>query len=352
MANSAALRFVVIGVGHIGKRHATLILANPACQLVALIDSRIGFSTGREFTGVPQFASLDDFILAAIPADVLCVCTPNYLHYPHTLKGLALGMHVVCEKPMALKAAHSLHMIAAAEAAGKHIFCVMQNRYSPPAMWLQSILAQNLLGEVYHVQVNCFWNRDARYYTPLSWRGKANQDGGTLFTQFSHFIDMLYWLFGDFKNIRGQFRDFNHQVLTDFEDSGFLQFELERGGFCTFNYSTSVAAENLESSMTIIGEKGSVKIDGQYMNQVSQCQIQDYQMPALPVSEPANNYGPFSGSAANHKYIIDNVVQTLHYNGVASTNAYDGFKVVELIERIYALKEPMKETELITASNR
>ncbi|RIJ41978.1 Gfo/Idh/MocA family protein [Pontibacter oryzae] len=343
MADLGLVRFVVIGVGHIGKRHAVLIMANPACQLVALIDNREGFSLSSEFTDVPKFASLDEFILSEIPAEVLCVCTPNYLHYTHTLRGLALGLHVVCEKPMALAATHSQHMIATAKAAGKHIFCVMQNRYSPPAVWLRSVLEQELLGEVYHVQVNCFWNRDARYYTPLSWRGNAQQDGGTLFTQFSHFIDMLYWLFGDFRDIRGQFRNFNHQGLTDFEDSGFLQFELERGGLCTFNYSTSVPGQNLESSMTIISERGSIKIDGQYMNQVSQCQIQDYQMPDLPASEPANNYGPYSGSAANHKYVIENVVHTLKHGGAVSTNASDGFKVVELIERIYALKETVQQ---------
>ncbi|MDX5437525.1 MAG: Gfo/Idh/MocA family oxidoreductase [Pontibacter sp.] len=337
--NELAVRFAVIGVGHIGRRHAHLILDNPDAELVALIDNREGFLTEQDFGGIPRFESLEDFKLSEMQADVLCVCTPNYLHHPHTLQALAAGLHVVCEKPMALEAAHCHEMIAAANATDRHIFCVMQNRYSPPAVWLKQVVESGVLGELYHVQVNCFWNRDDRYYLPGGWRGTDAQDGGTLFTQFSHFVDMLYWLFGEMSNMKGQFRNNNHAGLTEFEDSGYLQFEFEQGGFCTFNYTTSVHSQNLESSITIIAENGSIKVGGQYMNSVEYCDIRNYTLPALQPCQPANNYGHYTGSAANHQYVFENVISTLRNESTATTNAHDGLKVVEMIERMYALKK-------------
>jgi UDP-N-acetyl-2-amino-2-deoxyglucuronate dehydrogenase len=149
----------------------------------------------------------------------------------------------------------------------------MQNRYSPPSQWIKSVVDQRLLGDIHLVQVNCYWNRDERYYKAGSWKGSNALDGGTLFTQFSHFIDILYWLFGDITDIQGKFADFNHNDLTEFEDSGLVTFRFLDGGMGCLNYSTAVWDKNLESSMTIIGSNGSVKIGGQYMDQVEYCHI-------------------------------------------------------------------------------
>ena len=137
----------------------------------------------------------------------------------------------------------------------------MQNRYSPPSVWIKDLIDRKVLGDIYMVQLNCYWNRDERYYKAGGWKGTKDLDGGTLFTQFSHFIDIMYWLFGDIQNIQGKFADFNHKDYTDFEDSGFVSFDFVNGGIGSLNYSTSVANQNLESSMTIIGEKG-IKLSG------------------------------------------------------------------------------------------
>ena len=221
----------------------------------------------------------------------------------------------------------------------RNVFCVMQNRYSPPSVWLKSVMEQNLLGHLFHVQINCYWNRDDRYYTRQNWHGDCHLDGGTLFTQFSHFIDIMYWLFGDIKNISGQFKDFNHQTLTDFEDTGIVNFEFINEGIGTINYSTSIYHENLESSMTIIGEKGTIKVAGQYMNEVVYCNIKDYKMPELEASAPPNDYGSYKGSAQNHHLVIQNVAETLSSHSPISTNALEGMKVVDIIERIYAIRD-------------
>ena len=215
----------------------------------------------------------------------------------------------------------------------------MQNRYSPPSVWIKDLIDRKVLGDIYMVQLNCYWNRDERYYKAGGWKGTKDLDGGTLFTQFSHFIDIMYWLFGDIHNIQGKFADFNHKDYTDFEDSGFVSFDFVNGGMGSLNYSTSVANQNLESSMTIIGQNGSVKIGGQYMNEVEVCNITGYQMPELAPTNPGNDYGPYKGSAANHNYVISNVIDTLNGRTAPTTNALEGMKVVDIIERIYEVRD-------------
>jgi predicted dehydrogenase len=215
----------------------------------------------------------------------------------------------------------------------------MQNRYSPPSVWLKNVIEEKRLGKLFHVQINCYWNRDKRYYTRQNWHGDSQLDGGTLFTQFSHFIDIMYWLFGDIKKIHGLFMDFTHQQLTDFEDTGIVNFSFANEGIGTLNYSTAIYNENLESSMTIVGEKGTVKVAGQYMNEVVYCNISEYKMPELEASAPPNDYGLYKGSAQNHHFVIQNVVDTLTGHAPISTNALEGLKVVDIIERIYAERD-------------
>jgi len=197
----------------------------------------------------------------------------------------------------------------------------------------------DVLGDIYMVKLDCYWNRDDRYYKKGNWHGTADLDGGTLYTQFSHFIDIMYWLFGDITNIRGNFNDFNHQNLTAFEDSGVVTFDFINGGMGCLNYSTSVWDTNLESSITIIGSKGTVKVAGQYMNDVVYCHVKDYEMPELAPSNPPNDYGAYKGSAQNHHYVIQNVVEKLTGKTPITTNLLEGLKVVDIIERIYQVRD-------------
>lgn len=335
---SKKIKFAVVGCGHIGKRHAEMISRNDEAELVALCDIKPKEELEIEKYGVPFYDSLDHLLESNIEADVITIATPNGMHSSQSLKALNSGYHIVCEKPMGLSKADCEEVIFRALKNSRQVFCVMQNRYSPPSVWLKKIIENKLLGNIFMVQVNCYWNRDDRYYKKGGWKGLEDLDGGTLFTQFSHFIDIMYWLFGDITNIQAKFKDFKHQHSTDFEDSGFISFDFLNGGMGSINYSTAVWDKNLESSMTIIGEKGSVKVGGQYMNEVEICNIEGYEMPKLPPSNPANDYGPYKGSAANHNYIIENVVNTLNGKTTITTNAMEGLKVVEIIEEIYAIR--------------
>ncbi|MBL8010475.1 MAG: Gfo/Idh/MocA family oxidoreductase [Flavobacteriales bacterium] len=333
------VRFAVIGCGHIGKRHAEMIQRDGEAELVALCDVRPRAELGLDGHDVPFFTDPEAMLRDVPGIDVVNVCSPNGLHARHSLLALEHRKHVVCEKPMGLSKADCEAVIYKALQMHRHVFGVMQNRYSPPSQWIKGVVDRGLLGDIYLVQVNCYWNRDARYYKPGGWKGTAELDGGTLFTQFSHFIDILYWLFGDITDIQGRFADFNHDGLTEFEDSGLVNFRFLNGGMGCLNYSTSVWDRNLESSMTIIGSTGSVKIGGQYMDQVEVCHIKDYTMPELAPTNPANDYGAYKGSAQNHHYIIRNVVETIKGSNTMTTNALEGLKVVEIIERIYEKRD-------------
>ncbi len=333
------IKFAVIGCGHIGKRHAEMIVRNEEAELAALIDVKPKDTLGIESYAQAQFfGSIEEFLASDIAKEVAVVniASPNGFHSDQALLCLDKDKHVVIEKPMALDKNNAEKVIFKALQKHKQVFCVMQNRYSPPSEWMKEMMVSGKLGKIFMVQLNCYWNRDDRYYKADSWHGSAALDGGTLFTQFSHFIDIMYWLFGDISNVQAQMRNFNHAGLTQLkEDSGMVQFDLENGGIGCINFSTSVWNQNLESSLTVIAEHGSIKIGGQYMDKVEVCNVKDYEMPELAPTNPGNDYGAYKGSAANHHYVIDNVVDVIKGRSPIAVNALEGLKVVEMIERMY-----------------
>ncbi|PCJ28388.1 MAG: oxidoreductase [Flavobacteriales bacterium] len=339
MTDNKKIKFAIIGCGHIGKCHAEMIYRNEEAELVALCDVRPKSELNIEKYDVTFFQSIEKLLDEDLDIDVINICTPNGLHADQASLVLDKRIHVVIEKPIGLSRAKCEKVINKATTNNKHVFAVMQNRYSPPSVWIKDLIENKILGKIFMVQLSCYWNRDDRYYKKGDWKGTQELDGGTLYTQFSHFIDIMYWLFGDIENIQGKFKDFTHESLTDFEDSGIISFDFVDGGMGNLNYSTAVATQNLESSITIIGEKGSVKIGGQYMNEVEICNIDGYNIPKLAEANPSNDYGNYKGSAANHHYIIENVIDTLKGRTNATTNAEEGLKVVDIIERIYLLRD-------------
>ena len=331
------IRFAVIGFGHIGKRHAEMIRRNANAELAAVVDTNPSLKeTAEKDFGTKFFTSIEELFASDLKLDVVNICTPNGHHAKQSILALENMCHVVCEKPMGLTKAECEQVIFQALKVSRQVFCVMQNRYSPPSAWLKSLVNEKRFGKIFMVQVNCYWNRDDRYYNKGGWKGLYALDGGPLFTQFSHFIDIMYWLFGDIQDINARFENFNHASSTEFaDDSGIVNFHFVNGGIGCINYTTSVWDKNLESSITIIGENGSVKVGGQYMDKVEVCNIKDYTMPELAPVNPPNDYGAYKGSAANHHYVIDNVVDTLQGKSTITTNALEGLKVVDIIERIY-----------------
>lgn len=333
------INFSVIGFGRIGKRHAKIISEYEPTKLVSVIDNDPDqFSTIKELgLDASKYFSIEEFISEdKNQSQIVTIATPNAFHATYSIQLLEAGYHVVIEKPMGLSEEECQRVIKAESSTGKKVFVVKQNRYSPPSVWMKEMIEKKIIGDTLIVQVNCYWNRDDRYYkTNNKWKGSKELDGGALYTQFSHFIDIMYWVFGDIKNPKAIVKNFTHPDLKDFDDSGFAQFEFENGGIGSVNYSTSCWDKNMESSITVVGTKGCFKVGGQYMNEIEYCHVEDYQKPKLPKTNPPNDYGPYKGSAANHHYVFENIVEVFEKGVSATATSFDGMKVVSIIERIY-----------------
>jgi len=335
------INIAVCGCGHIGQRHIEMIHRHDGLNLSAIIDTKTKAEIANKYNCI-YYDDLYNFIKSEKKlkqyTDVIAIATPNGLHYEQVLMCLRNGYHVIIEKPICFKKQQAEHIIQESIKHQRKIFCVMQNRYSPPSVWFKQLIESRALGEIYLVQLNCMWNRDRRYYHNETWHGDKLLDGGTLYTQFSHFIDLMYWYFGDIENIKGSMRNFNHKKMTDFEDTGSFIFDFVGGGMGVFTFTTSVYETNLQSDITVIAENGTVKIGGQYMNEVEYCNIKNYNMPELQSTNEANDYGPYKGSAANHCYVYDNVYDVLTNNKLITCNMFEGMKVVEIIEKLYKIK--------------
>lgn len=335
-----SFQFAIIGCGNIGKRHAEQI--QRVGKLVAVCD--IVKSKAEELGkthNADVFSSIEELLADNKKIDVAVICTPNGLHAQHSIISLWAGCHVLCEKPMAIKSSDCRMMIGAAEKAGKLLFVVKQNRFNPPVAAVKKLLDEKKLGNIYSIQLNCFWNRDAKYYEN-SWKGTNELDGGTLFTQFSHFIDLLYWMFGDVKQAKAFKKNFAHKNSIDFEDTGVVILEFDSGIVGTINYTVNSFQKNMEGSLTIFGEKGTVKIGGQYLNEMEYQQIQDHVISNLPIGNKANEYGFYQGSMSNHDKVYLNLVDVINNNASMAASSTDGLKTVEIIEKIYAVAENLQ----------
>ena len=326
------IKFAIIGCGRIAARHAEQ--ANAYGQLVAVCD--IVKEKADALASIYQaqaFYSIETFLNQNLELDVVVVCTPNGLHATHSIVALQAGYHVLVEKPMAISVSDCEAMMNAASKAGKNLFTVKQNRFNPPVQALKNAMDQDLVGTLFNFQLSCFWNRPADYYQD-SWHGTA-LDGGVLFTQFSHFIDLIYWLFGEAKTVTAITQNFIHQGLMSGEDSGVVLLELASGALGTINYTVNSLEKNVEGSLTIIADKLTLKIGGEYLNTIVYQKGTEIQIANTEIAQLPNEYGSYQGSMSNHHKVYESLVQTLQQNTPYYATAYEAMKTVELIERIY-----------------
>lgn len=329
------LKFAIVGCGRIAERHAEQINRLGVLKAVCDKDESKAISLGGKY-GSHVYVNYDELLLNEKELDVISVCTPNGLHAEHSRKALRNGFHVLCEKPMAINVFDCGEMIKEAEKANKRLFIVKQNRYNPPVEAIKKALDENRLGKILSIQLSCFWNRNLNYYSQSDWKGTKKLDGGTLYTQFSHFIDLLYWLFGDIKNVEAITKNFIHNESIEFEDTGVIILEFFSGAIGTINYTVNSYEKNMEGSLTIFGEEGTVKIGGQYLNELEYQNIKDFKISDLPPGNPPNNYGQYLGSMSNHHKVYENVADVLLNGGIIGTNGFEGLKTVEIIDKIYA----------------
>ncbi|MBK8832828.1 MAG: Gfo/Idh/MocA family oxidoreductase [Saprospiraceae bacterium] len=329
--------FGLIGYGKIGERHVEHIIAHPEAQLHSIFDikaDRLNLFRNK-YKGIQTYDSLKG-ILNDPAIDIITICTPNSTHADIAIAAMKAGKHVLVEKPMAISKVDCEGMIHIALKTGKSLFVVKQNRFNPPVQAVKKLVDEKKLGKILSVSVNCYWNRNEWYYKSSDWKGKKAFDGGTLFTQFSHFIDVIYYLLGDMQILHAQMANVSHKGMIEFEDTGIVSFLLKDSHAPgVLHYTTSAFQKNMEGSITIFAENATIKIGGKYLNTIDYQSTNGFDITDLPAGAASNNYGDYEGSMSNHDKVIDNVIQSLNGKVEIMTNAYDGLKTVEIIENIY-----------------
>lgn len=327
------IKFAIIGCGRIAQRHAEHISNFGELTAVCDIEFEKAEKLSSEYNA-KAYKNIAELLTNETEVDVVSICSPNGFHAEHTIKALNSGFHVLCEKPMAISVHDCGQMIQTAEKNNKRLFVIKQNRFNPPVAAVKNAIDAGIFGKIYSIQLNCFWNRNEDYYLN-SWKGTMNIDGGTLYTQFSHFIDLLYWIIGDVKKVNAFMSNYHHQGIIEFEDTGVISLEFYNGAIGTINYTVNSYGSNMEGSLAIFGEKGTVKIGGQYLNELEYQNIQNFKFENLPEGNKANNYGQYQGSMSNHDEVYKNVIDVLQNGGAISTNSFEGLKTVEIIDKIY-----------------
>jgi UDP-N-acetyl-2-amino-2-deoxyglucuronate dehydrogenase len=327
------IKFGIVGCGRIAQRHSEHITSKGELIAVCDIDESKAKAMAEKYNA-KYYTSLSE-MLECENFDVVSICSPNGLHAEHSIKVLNAGFHVLCEKPLAIRVIDCGEMINASEKANKRLFVIKQNRFNPPVSAVKLAIDGGYLGKIYSVQLSCFWNRNNDYYDN-SWKGTKDLDGGKLYTQFSHFIDLLYWLIGDVRNVKAFTGNYAHEGIIEFEDTGVVALEFHNGAIGTINYTVNSFEKNMEGSLTIFAEKGTLKIGGQYLNELEYQNIKDYRIENLPEGNKPNNYGNYFGSMSNHDKVYDNLIDVLQNGATISTNAFEGLKTVEIIDKIYS----------------
>ncbi|MGE5521862.1 MAG: Gfo/Idh/MocA family protein [Candidatus Dadabacteria bacterium] len=323
-------RFAIIGCGRISARHAENI--NRIGKLLAVCD--IIPAKADELANkykAKSYYSIDDLLKNEPGVDVISICTPNGLHAEHSIKSLRAGKRVLCEKPLCISVNSALEVLQVEKETGKKLFVVKSTRYNPLLQKLKTLLTRKQLGKIYSFHLSCIWNRPTEYFT--DWKGKIASDGGTLYTQFSHYIDALIWLLGDIEEVKGFKSNFAHPTI-EFEDSGAVALKMSSGSIGSFHWSVNAFKKNHEIALTIIAEKGTIRLGGEYLNEVQYVSAETD--PGLISSEvKANDYQFYKGSMSNHKEVYDHLLKVLDHDDLSFTDAYDGLKTVETIESIY-----------------
>jgi len=329
------IRFAVVGCGSIGKRHMAVISEEPRAELAAFcdIDEAVCLALEEKYPGIPWFTDYTTMLHEA-DCNVVNICTPHGLHAPMAIAAAEAKKQILVEKPMALTAVDCQNMIETAKANNVLLMVVKQNRFNIPIALTKMALDSGMMGRIFMVQANVLWNRHEGYYRDSSWRGRKSLEGGALHTQTSHFIDLMIWWFGDLIDATAVISTKNHAIETEDCGSAILKFESKVMG--TLNWTTCVYNKNYEGSITIIGEHGTIKIGGQYLNKIDFWDIRSFPLPEdIQFNDKPNAYSKYQGTSSNHDKVIGSVVAELLNERHNVVEGDEGIKTIEAIEKIY-----------------
>lgn len=329
------IRFGIIGLGNIGKRHLAVLDANPDTNVIAIcdIDKAKCERLSELYGGIDSTTDYND-LLARQDIDIICICTPHYSHKEISIAVSNAGKNALVEKPMALSAEDCDEMIEAAKLNGKKLFVVKQNRYNVPVKLLKEALEQNRLGKIHMVNCQVLWNRNVEYYSESDWRGSKEMEKGALFTQVSHFVDLLVWCFGEVVDAKTTLQNKVHDI--EFEDCGSSVVTFDNGAIGNLIWTNVVYRKNYEGSITVMGEKGTIKIGGKYLNKIEYWDVEDYPLPDnIDFVDKPNEYGKYQGTSSNHDKVIEKVIEELRSGKHLVVDGQEGKKTIVAIEKIY-----------------
>jgi UDP-N-acetyl-2-amino-2-deoxyglucuronate dehydrogenase len=326
------IRFAIVGCGRIAGSHFRAIGEHDErAELVGVCDvDAAALSRARAETGAPGFHSLAE-LLASTSADVVVLSTPSGLHPEQAISVAASGRHVMTEKPMATRWRDAQRMVAACDAAGVRLFVVKQNRRNATLRLLKQAISKGRFGRIYMVTINVFWNRPQEYYDSAPWRGTWEFDGGAFMNQASHYVDLIDWLIGPVESVQAYTATLARDI--EVEDSGVLAIRWRSGALGSMNVTMLTYPKNLEGSITVIGEKGTVRIGGLAVNEIQHWEF------AQPDPDDAEvqraSYPTTSVYGHGHPLYYDNVINVLRGRAEPETDGREGLKTLEVLIAAY-----------------
>ncbi len=326
------VRVALAGCGRIAENHFGALQHHAdRCELVDVCDTDpTALAAAVARTGVCGHASLEA-MLATTTADCVIITTPSGLHSRQVIAVAQSGRHVVTEKPMATRWQDGLAMVEACDKAGVQLFVVKQNRRNATLQLLRQAVEQKRFGRIYSVSVNVFWTRPQSYYDSARWRGTWEFDGGAFMNQASHYIDLLDWLIGPVESVMAYTGTLARDI--EVEDSGVAAIRWRSGAMGTLNVTMLTYPKNLEGSITILGEKGTVRVGGVAVNEIQHWQFAEPRPEDDEIKTAS--YATTSVYGFGHPLYYDNVIRTLRGEAVAETDGREGLKSLELLIAMY-----------------
>lgn len=328
------------GVGHIAQKHLAAIADNPNLQLTAIVDTQADVRQAMSAVlKVPAYESLDALYAAQPQLDLIALCTPSGLHAEQTVWAANKGWNIVTEKPLATTIADGQAMLEACQANQVNLYMVHQLRYNPIMQEVKKAVEQGRFGQIYVVTSEVMWNRPQSYFDSVSWRGSKQMDGGAYLNQACHFIDLMYWLFGEVKQVQSMMRTLARDIEA--EDSGLINLQFANNILGSIAVTLLTYSKNLRGSLTILGEKGSVVIDGPCLNHVDIWEFAEH----APIDETIkqlnlNDYAP------GHHLFYEQVVASLNGDKDAAIKGNEGYKTLDIIMAAHRASESQQDVML------
>jgi UDP-N-acetyl-2-amino-2-deoxyglucuronate dehydrogenase len=326
------IRFALVGCGRIAKNHFEAIKThNERCELVGVCDiNPQALATAAASTGATPYNSLTE-MLAQCEADAFILTTPSGLHPDQAIQIAAAGRHVITEKPMATRWEDGKRMVAACDSAGVRLFVVKQNRRNVTLQLLKNAVEKKRFGRIYMVNLNVFWTRPQEYYDSAKWRGTWEYDGGAFMNQASHYVDLLDWIIGPIESLHAYTATLERDI--EVEDTGVISLRWRNGALGSMNVTMLTYPKNLEGSITILGEKGTVRVGGVAVNEIEQWEFAEPDEDDSKVKEAS--YQTTSVYGFGHPLYYDNVIKTLRGEAEPETDGREGLKSLEVLIATY-----------------